>query len=238
VTAAPELMAVVLGRELRDGETAIIGAVSALPLAACRVAQLTHAPDLWFITGGSGAVNAHPRHLPESSCDQRLLPAETSLPLPEIVLLEGRGDVVDVFFAGGLQIDARGNCNLVVVGDWSRPRLRGPGGVGLSFLPRAGRAVIYTTSHTPRTFVERVDFVSGPGVTAALVVTPLCTLDFDPQTRRMRLRTVHRGVTVEQVRAATGFELAAPDPVPETPDPTPAEMAALRRVDPLGVLRS
>ena len=239
VEVAPaELMAVALSRELRDGELAIMGAVSALPLAACRLAQLTHAPGLWYITGGSGAVNARPAELLESSCDERLLgAAETALPLPEVVLLEGRGDVVDVFFAGGLQIDAHANCNLAAVGDWARPRLRGPGGVGLSFLPLAGRAVVYTASHSPRTFVERVDFVSGPGLTAALVVTPLCTMDVDPASRRLRLRSLHPGVSLDDVRAATGFPLGAPDPPPVTPAATPAELAALRQVDPTGVLR-
>jgi glutaconate CoA-transferase, subunit B len=230
-----ELMAVVMARQLRDGELAIMGAVSALPLAACRVAQATHAPGLWYIVGGSGAVCARPDALPESSCDERLLAAETALPLPEVILVEGRGDLIDVFFAGGLQIDAEGNCNLAVVGDYTRPRLRGPGGVGLPFLPRAGRTVIYTQSHSPRSLVERVDFVSGPGVTASVLVTPLCVFEFAP---RARVHSLHEGVSFEQVRAATGFDLLEPDAtLPVTAPPTAAELAALRRSDPHGVLR-
>lgn len=240
-----ELMAVVMARELRLGEVVVMGAVSLLPQAACRLAQATSAPGLWWVAGGSGAVNPHPSGLVESSCDQRLLTAETALPLPEVVLLEGRGDVFDVFFAGGLQIDARGSCNLVAVGDWSRPRLRGPGGVGLSFLPRAGRVVIYTTAHTPRTFVERVDFVSGPGYVdglepcrgPSLVVTPRCTIDFVPSTHAPRLRSVHPGVSVDEVRSATGFELICPEPTPVTPEPTAAELHALRVIDRAGLLR-
>ena len=230
-------MAVLMARELRDGELAIMGAVSALPLAACRLARATHAPNLWYIVGGSGAVCAEPLELPESSCDERLLVAETALPLPEVVLLEGRGDVIDVFFAGGLQIDAFGNCNLAAVGDYARPTLRGPGGVGLPFLPLAGRTVIYTQSHTPRTFVERVDFVSGPGTTASVAVTPLCVLEFAGEPRRARIRSVHPGVSVEQVRAATGFDLGPALAVPTTLPPTAAELEALRRADPVGVLR-
>jgi glutaconate CoA-transferase subunit B len=168
------------------------------------------------------------------------------LPLPEVVLLEGRGDVFDVFFAGGLQIDARGSCNLVAVGDWSRPRLRGPGGVGLSFLPRAGRVVIYTAAHTPRTFVKRVDFVSGPGHLdgpgqgrgPCLVVTPLCTIDFAPGTHAPRLRSLHPGVSADEVRSATGFELVWPERPSLTPEPTAAELSALREIDSAGLLRS
>ena len=244
-----ELMAVLIARNLRDGEVVVMGAVPALPLAACRLAKATHAPGLWYIVGGSGTVNPRPANLPASSCDPALAPADCVLPLPEIVLLEGRGDALDVFCAGGLQIDAYGNCNLIAVGDWARPALRGPGTVGLPFLPVTRRSIIYTATHTPRTFVERVDFVSGPGHAAgaeqersyrklgpAQVVTPLATLNFDPVTRRMRLASMHPGVSDDAVRAATGFELT-PGPAPLTPPPTAEELAALRSVDPDGALR-
>lgn len=250
VPTTSERMAVVMARHLADGEVVIMGAVSALPQAACQLAQSTHAPHLSYIAGGSGAVN--PRTVTVSSCDERLLDAPSVLPLPEVILLEGRGDVIDVFFAGGLQIDRYGNTNLVAVGDWHHPRLRGPGTVGLPFLPRAGRVVIYTMAHSPRTFVPRVDFVGGPGFLSgpaqwraagvpgggpALVVTDLAVLDFDPGSLAMRLASVHPGVSVDQVTGATGFELVIPATVPVTPPPTATELAALRRVDPLGLLR-
>jgi len=231
-----ELMAVVLARRLRPGEVAIMGAVSALPQAACRLAQLTTAPGLWFIAGGSGAVNPHLDPLVASSCDERLLDADCVLPLNDVILLEGRGDVVDVFFAGGLQVDAGGNCNLGPVGPWTRPTLRGPGGVGLPFLARAGRVVVYSTSHDRRTFVEAVDFVSGPGDRVTEIVTPLCVFDFDAG-HRARLASLHPGVTVEQVRAATGFDFAIAEPLAATAPPTAAELAILRGIDRDGLLR-
>ncbi|MBI4729964.1 MAG: hypothetical protein HY775_10790 [Acidobacteria bacterium] len=241
------LMAVVMARAFRDGEVVVMGAQPALPLAACRVARALHAPNLWYIVGGSGTVNPDPAVAPDSSCDARLAPAACALPLTDIVLLEGRGDTLDVFCAGGLQIDAYGNCNLICVGEWSRPTLRGPGTVGLPFLPAVRRSVIYTMAHTRRTFVKRVDFISGPGHPAAhgeerpyrqqgpsLVVTPMATMDFDPETRRMRLASVHPGVTATDVLKVTGFALGMPAAVPETPPPTDAELAALRRVRPRG----
>jgi glutaconate CoA-transferase, subunit B len=241
-----ELMAAVMARHLRPGEVAIMGAVSALPQAACRLAQLTTAPGLWFIAGGSGAVNPHLEPLVASSCDERLLNADLVMTLPDVILIEGRGDLIDVFFAGGLQIDARGNCNLGPVGPWRHPTLRGPGGVGLPFVSRAGRVVIYSMSHDRRTFVERVDFVSGPGFPAgagrlpgggpSLIVTPLCTMDFDPGTHLARLATLHPGVTLEQVLEATGFAPTVPAKLDITPVPTPGELAILRRLDPAGLL--
>jgi len=246
-----ELMAVVIARQFREGEVVVMGAVPALPLAACRLARTLHAPNLSYIVGGSGAVNPEPDGLPASSCDPFLAFAPCVLPLTEVVLLEGRGDALDVFCAGGLQIDAYGNCNLVSVGDWSRPALRGPGTVGLPFLPAVRRSVIYTMAHTTRTFVERVDFVSGPGHPAGpdqerpyrregptLVVTPMATMGFDTESRRMRLATVHPGVSEEEVRAATGFEIASGGPAPETQAPTEEELSTLRRVDREGILRT
>lgn len=243
-----ELMAAVMARQLRPGEVAIMGAVSAIPQAACRLAQLTTAPGLWFIAGGSGAVNPHLEPLVASSCDERLLDADAVMTLPDVILVEGRGDLIDVFFAGGLQIDARGNCNLGPVGPWSHPTLRGPGGVGLPFVTRAGRVVIYSMSHDRRTFVERVDFVSGPGFPVgtvrlpgggpSLIVTPLCTMDFDPDTHLARLATLHLGVTLEQVLEATGFAPIVPAKLDTTLAPTPEEVAILRSLDPTGLLRN
>jgi glutaconate CoA-transferase, subunit B len=243
-----ELMAAVMARQLRPGEVAIMGAVSTLPQAACRLAQLTTAPGLWFIAGGSGAVNPHLDALVASSCDERLLDADAVMTLPDVILVEGRGDLIDVFFAGGLQIDMRGNCNLGPVGPWTRPTLRGPGGVGLPFVTRAGRVVIYSMSHDRRTFVERVDFVSGPGFPAdprdlrgggpSLIVTPLCTMDFDPDRHLARLATLHPGVTPDQVMEATGFAPILPVKLETTPAPTPEELSILRRLDPAGLLRS
>jgi glutaconate CoA-transferase subunit B len=245
-------MAVELARQLRDDDVAVMGTASALPQVACRLAKETHAPDLWFVAGGTCGVNPHLAPAVASCCDEDLLRADTAVPLSDVVLLEGRGDVFTVFFSGGLQIDAHGNCNLVCVGDWGRPSLRGPGTVGLPFLARVGRVLIYTMSHNPRTFVERVDFLGGPGFLdgpasweaaglpgggPAAVVTPLCTMGFDPQTLRMRLETVHRGVTVEQVVDATGFELVVPAAVPVTPDPTEEELTMVRRIDSGGLLK-
>lgn len=242
-----ELMAAVMARQLRPGEVAIMGAVSALPQAACRLAQLTTAPGLWFIAGGSGAVNPHLDPLVASSCDERLLNADAVMTLPDVILVEGRGDLIDVFFAGGLQIDTRGNCNLGPVGPWRHPTLRGPGGVGLPFVSRAGRVVIYSMTHDRRTFVERVDFVSGPGFPAdprrlpgggpSLIVTPLCTMDFDPGTHLARLATLHPGVTLDQVMESTGFIPTVPTTLETTAVPTPEELAILRRLDPTGLLR-
>ncbi len=244
-----EVMAVTMSRHLKNGEVAIMGAYSAIPMMACRLAQLTHAPDLSYITGGSGAVNPKLEPMVQSSCDWKLNKAESVLSLPDIIDFEARTEI-DVFFAGGLQVDMFGNCNLVNVGDWDSPKLRGPGSVGLPFLSRAGRFVIYTNSHSKRLFVEKVDFTSGPGFLdgvswekrksigrgPSLVVTPLCTFNFGPE-RTMELKTLHHGVTLQRVVENTGFKFKVPPRVPETSAPKPEELEILKRIDPQGIAR-
>ena len=86
-----QLMACVLARAFRDGEVVVMGAVPALPLAACRLAKALHAPSLSYVVGGSGTVNPAPDGLPSQSCDPELRGGPVTLPLHEVVLLEGRG---------------------------------------------------------------------------------------------------------------------------------------------------
>jgi glutaconate CoA-transferase subunit B len=237
-----ELMVTALARGLKDKEVVIMGAFSALPMLASKLAQNTHAPNLTFICGGSGAINPMLEQLPQSSCDDRLLKAECIYSLPDVIDLEARPEI-DVFFAGGLQIDAKGNCNLIGIGQPGELKFRGPGSVGLPFLSRAGRFIIYTMAHNTRNFVPKVDFISGPGFIdqevlssgPSMVVTPLCVMDFED--KKMRLKSTHPGVTVEMVTGNTGFELVIPEKVGETPLPTQEEIDLMRRTDPLGSAR-
>jgi len=239
-----EIMVSVLSKHLNEGEVAIMGAFSAIPMLACRLAQMTHAPSLSYITGGSGAVNPLLEPLVASSCDDRLLKAECILPLSDVIDLEARTEI-DIFFAGGLQIDERGNCNLIGVGKPGEIKFRGPGSVGLPFLSRARRYAIYAMNHSARTFVEKVDFISGPGFVEgknfpsdgpSLVVTPLCVMDFHNE--RMRLISLHPGVAIDDVTQNTGFELQVSEKVFDTELPTEEELELMREIDPLGVARN
>ena len=161
-----------------------------------------------------------------------------------------------VFFIGGLQIDAYGNTNLIGIGsDFRHLKMRGPGGVGTaSMATNIGRYYLWVNAHTKQTLTERLDWRSSygfgdggadarsklhlPGGGPRLCITPLCVFDFEEQTKRMRLKSVHPGVTVEQVLANTGFAPIVPDTVPQTPPPTAEQIALLRsRIDVDGVLR-
>jgi glutaconate CoA-transferase subunit B len=239
-------MAAAISHALRDGEVLFIGANPLIPFAGARLAQLTHAPNLSLIAGASGGVNPLLDPLAPSSGDYANLVAEAVLPFQEVLMMfmGGHGDV---FFAGGLQIDQRGNCNLATVGPHDKPVLRGPGSAGIPWASRARRTILYTTAHTRRVFVPQVDFVSLagwpadalPGESAhgpELVVTPLAVMDFT-QEGLMRLVTVHAGTSVEEVVDNTGFDLFLPEhDVPTTPQPTAAEMLRMRSFDLDGLL--
>jgi glutaconate CoA-transferase subunit B len=253
--AWPEFAAVVLSRELRDGEVGSPGgARSEIPLAAARLAQLSHAPNLALITSAVGfAINATGKRwgpLCHSTTDYRNIHAGAEAVLHFLSIFRTRRDW---FFAGGLQVDTYGNLNLTAIGDIRAPKLHGPGAAGLAFAGScATRYFIYIQEHSKRSIVDKVDYVTSMGYGAgpgdrerlglrgggpALVITPMALFDFCEGTRRMRLKSFHAPYTVEDVVANTGAAIIVPDDVRPTPPPTERELHLLRtQVDRDGVL--
>jgi glutaconate CoA-transferase subunit B len=145
---------------------------------------------------------------------------------------------VDAFFLGGGQIDGQGNINLVGSGEYPRNDVRWPGSFGSSFMYFVvPRVILFREEHSPRVFVERVDFISAPGTSAANVerrggpyalLTGMALFSFDKARSRFRLESVHPGFTAADVRVATGFDYDAPGHVPETAAPDAATLALLR----------
>jgi glutaconate CoA-transferase subunit B len=144
-------------------------------------------------------------------------------------------------------VDQHGNINTTVLGEYARPKVRLPGTGGANDIASLCREVIVLTAHERRRFVARVDFVTSPGwldgdgsrQRAGLafggvtrVVTTLGIFGFDPESRRMRVEALHPGVTLEAVRAETGFELLAVPDIAVTEPPRPDELALLRALDP------
>ena len=145
---------------------------------------------------------------------------------------------IDAFFLGGGQIDGQGNINLVGSGEYPRNDVRWPGSFGSSFMYFVvPRVILFREEHSPRVFVERVDFVSAPGTSAANVerrggphalLTGMALFSFDKARARFRLESAHPGFTAEDVRAATGFDYDAPTNVPRTAEPDGGTLALLR----------
>jgi acyl CoA:acetate/3-ketoacid CoA transferase beta subunit len=160
------------------------------------------------------------------------------------IVWSGRRHVI----MGGSQLDQRGNHNFAAIGDMKHPKAQ-----LLGFRGAPGNTINNVTSywvpnHGPRVFVNQVDVVTGVGYDRAAVagsaatahhelrhvVTNLCVLDFQTPDHRMRLRSLHPGVSVDDVVAATSFELAIPDELPESRLPTDEESALLEQLDPRG----
>ena len=254
-----ELMATFLARDLNDGEVLQVGLALPIPEAAVRLAHILHGPNMELVFLGARMNVHHLYHLPLPAFgwDRRVVRWAESY--------SDRGHRFDkvkdwgnrVFFIGGIQVDAFGNTNLIGVGEnHKKLQFRGPGSVGTTTLTtHVGRYYIVLNSHTPRSLVERCDFISTvgwgdggsdartklgiPGGGPKYCLTPLCVLDFTENEKRMRLRSVHPGISVGEVQANTGFSLVIPEHVPTTEIPTAEELSVLReRVDPSGTLRA
>ncbi|HEY6334459.1 MAG TPA: CoA-transferase [Alphaproteobacteria bacterium] len=148
---------------------------------------------------------------------------------------EGR---IDAFFLGGGQIDGQANINLVGTGEYPTTNVRWPGSFGSAYLYfLVPRVILFREEHSRRALVERVDFVSAPGTSAAGtyrpggpsdLVTGLAHFSFDRAHRRFRLESVHPGHTLEEVLDNTGFSFDRPEQVPATPSPDRETLALLR----------
>ncbi len=232
VRATADRMAVFLSRLIREGEIVFHGVASPLPMVAAVMARKTHAPNLTYLNI-PGGVDPRPLYLPGSTVARQLMEGALSyFTLTEIFDLSARGKL-DLAFLGGAQIDARGNMNLSFIGNPVSPKVRLPGGAGSAhILPTAGRTVLWRTVHDARSFPERCDFVTASGNVEA-VVTPMCI--FEKAEGRLRVKSIHEGVTADTLRAATGFDLCDLEHTPATPEPTPAEHDALHAADPESV---
>jgi glutaconate CoA-transferase, subunit B len=224
-----ELMALVCARALRDGDVIVTGTRATLPSAAYRSAQLLGKPHIRAMIGATGTIDPSVQPVPLSGGDQAFLDGRVTLDLVTGVRDQLRG-LVDVIFLGALQLDGSGRCNLAVVGDYRRPRLRGPGSIGLSMVGSVKRTIMFFERHDPRVLVERVDFVSGDILRNGgelLVVTPLAVLGSRAGQNGVQLLSMHAGVDFEDLQTRTGFFLDRKQAVITAP-PTRTELTALR----------
>jgi glutaconate CoA-transferase subunit B len=238
-----DLMTVAAAHALRDGEVCFVGI--GLPSTAANLARRTHAPGLVLVYE-SGTIGAKPARLPLSIGDGELAQtADAVVSVPEIFnywLQPGR---VDVGFLGAAQIDRFANINTTVIGGYDEPKVRLPGAGGAPEIAASCREVIVIVRQSPRTFVEKVDFVTSvgygsgsgdrellglPGRGPVKVITDLGILEPDPETCELTLTHVHDGVEPGDVREATGWELAVAAELRTTPAPAPDELAALREL--------
>ncbi|MFI5079679.1 MAG: CoA-transferase subunit beta [Streptosporangiales bacterium] len=241
---AEELMAITASRLLADHKVVFAGV--GMPLLASAVARHRHAPHLTIVLeGGIIGTTLLPGKLPISTNEMRAAyGAQMLTDITDIFLYAQRG-YFDYGFLGAAQVDMFGNINTSVIGSIERPRVRLPGSGGANDIISLCNEVLIVTQHEPRRFVERVDFITSPGYLSGgdsraraglacgrlgAVVTDLALLDFEPGSRRMRLRGLQAGVTVGQVREQTGFDLLVSDDIEELVPPSAEELAIYREL--------
>ncbi len=244
-----ELMAVCLAREIKDRDRVLQGLYSPLPIMACLLAKNFHAPNMVHINTAD-VIDPEPTEVPFSTAGPALQErAVAYLPLWQTFDLAQQGKL-DLIFLGAAQVDKYGNTNLSVIGPYEKPKVRLPGGAASAHLCAIMDAVIWIPRHNARALVEKVDFITGQGYLTGgkaregagipkggprKVVTNLCIMDFEPETKAMRLVSIHPGVALEEVKENTGFELIVPDKVETTEPPNKEELEFMRQIDPKGV---
>ena len=215
-----ELLIVTLADMLRGDRHVAVGAASPIPGAAALLAK-SEATRRMHVS-----ILHSLGHNPFAEGARELFDAAA----------QGR---IDTFFLGGVQIDGQANINLVGIGDYPNLKKRFPGSFGSALMYFAvPRVILFREEHSPRTLVERVDFISAPGTSPPEVwrrggpkalVTNRAVFSFGPSRARFRLESVHGGETPESVAEATGFAFDQAPRVGETPAPAAERLKRLRR---------
>lgn len=243
-----ELMAVCGSRAILNGDVVFIG--TGLPMVAALLAKRTHAHSAKIVFE-AGFIDSNAKDIALSIADSRLgYHASGSIGLVETLGLMLQGGHVDVGFVGAAQIDKYGNINTTYIGPFEKPTVRLPGSGGGNDIASSAKRIVVIMTHEKRKMVNKLDYLTSPGFLTGhgarektgllgggptLVVTNLCQMDFEPETKCMRLATVHPGVSIQQVLENTEFEPIVPSKVATTASPMREELRLLRAIDPDGI---
>ena len=244
MTASTNLadICVVAAAEAFRGNGEIFGSgMGTIQTLGVRLARATFEPDL-LVSDGEAFFVAN--DLPIGGTDKVI---EGWVPFRQVfdTLWGGRRHVM----MGASQIDQFGNSNIANIGPWKQPKAQLLGVRGAPGNTINNKTSFFIPKHTSKVFVEKVDMVSGIGYDRVAkmskwvrdnfslprVITNMCVLDFETPDNRMRIRSVHPGVSVDDVVANTSFELVIPASVPESRGPTAEELAIIEKLDPRGL---
>lgn len=242
-----ELMIAAASRELEDGASVAVG--TGAPCAAAMLAQKISAPSL-LILFEAGGVDPKLPEMPISVGDSRsFYEACMAGSMADIMNSCARG-FVDYTFLGGAQIDMYGNLNSTMIGDdHQNPKVRFPGSGGANDFGSLCWRMMVMTNQDKRRFVEKVDYVTTPGWLEGgdsrkysglpldsgpyKIVTDMGVMDFEPESKRMRVISVNPGFSFDDVQENCGFELLRAEKIVETAAPSQKELDVLRNeVDP------
>lgn len=239
--SAEEMMTIAAARMLGNHAVCFVGI--GLPSTAANLARLTHAPDAVLIYE-SGPIGAKPHVLPLSIGDGDLAEtADTVVSTPEIFRYWLQGGRIDIGFLGAAQLDKFANINTTVIGPYKKPKTRLPGAGGAPEISSSAGEVLIIVRQSKRTFVEKLDFITSVGFLRGgrtreeagltgkgpvAVITDLCILRPDPDSRELMVSSLHPGVDRETILANTGWPLRFDQDCGVTSVPTRQELEALR----------
>jgi glutaconate CoA-transferase subunit B len=246
-----EMMIVAAARELAGQRVCFVGV--GLPNIAVNLAKRTVTPDLELVYE-AGVFGARPARLPLSIGDPTIVTGATSVvSMWDLFSLYLQGGLVDVGFLGAAQVDRFGNNNTTVIGEYDEPTTRLPGSGGACEIAINARQVFVIMRQSKRSFVDQIDFRTSAGNLGgaenaerirreqgwlgrgpSVVVTDLAIWHFD-ESGEMRVDSLHPGVGIDDVRAATGWEPKVAATLATTPAPTADELRLIREeLDPGG----
>ncbi|HWI71998.1 MAG TPA: CoA-transferase [Baekduia sp.] len=221
-----DLQTIVAARLLHDARSVFIGV--GRPSTAAILAREIVNPDLVLVYE-SGTIGAKPRKIPLSIGDGELAAtADFVVSVPEMFNYWIQPGRIDVAFLGAAQVDRQGSLNSTVIGDYDHPKTRLPGAGGAPEIATGCDRVMVVAPHNRRTFVERLDFLTTRAAPVA-VITDLGVLEPGGD-GELTLTQLHPGVTVEQVRENTGWDLKVADALRTTDPATDAELSALQEL--------
>ncbi|MGH2819971.1 MAG: CoA-transferase subunit beta [Actinomycetota bacterium] len=236
-------MTISAARALTNDDVCFVGIGA--PSAACNLARLTHAPDVTLVYE-SGTLGTKPDVLPLSIGDGELCEtAVTTVPVAEMFNYWLQGGRVTVGFLGAAQLDRFANINTTVIGPYGDPKVRLPGSGGAPEIAASCREIFVIAPHKTRVMVPKVEFVTsfghgegaddrrrlGLGTTGpSLVVTDLCLMRPDPDTRELTVVSMHEGVTERDIEQNTGWPIRFAADVDQTPPPSATELDVLREL--------
>ena len=240
-----ELLIVAASEAWRDNGEVLASGIGVVPRLAASLAKLTHSPQL-MLTDAEAHLVEEP--VPLGPRGEYRVRFSGYMPFARVFdcVWGGRRHVM----IGPIQIDRFGQTNLSGIGSAERPKVQMLGMRGLPGNSISHMNSMFVPNHSPRVFVPgEVDIVGGVGYNPArwpqgasaahldlrLIVTDLCVMDFGAANHAVRVRSLHPGVTLPEVRAATGFALEAPPEPPTTPAPSAAQLTIIRRLDPHGL---
>lgn len=244
-----ELLACVASRMLVDNKSVFVG--TGLPMIAAMLAQRTHAPNLllFFEAGGIGPEMPV---LPISVGDSRTFYSAVAASSMHDSMAMAQAGYIDYGFLGGAQIDKYGNLNTTVIGSYEHPKVRLPGSGGANDVGTLCHQTIILMRQDKHRFLEKIDFLTTPGYLKGFdsrekaglpkesgpyrVISQLGVYGFDTTTKQMMLLSMHPGVSIEQVKENSGFEILIPPSVSVTTPPSQKELTILKRIDPAGMV--